>query len=123
MNTNMHTDKTVAGRTNDGNGQRRSLWKSPAIITALILLILLLCDHFVDGWNWPLRAFVMVGALIFGIGFTYGFQRNQPIDSALFKTRHNTFYAELGIRVNFVHSFFPKPVDASIVATRTVAFA
>jgi hypothetical protein len=71
MKTNMHADKTVAGRTNDGGGRRRSLWKSPAIITALILLILLLCNHFVDGWNWPLRAFVMVGALIFGIGFTY----------------------------------------------------
>jgi len=71
MNTNMHADKTEAGRTNDGGGRRRSLWKSPAIITALILLILLLCNHFVDGWNWPLRAFVMVGALIFGIGFTY----------------------------------------------------
>jgi hypothetical protein len=67
----MHADKTVAGRTNDGGGRRRSLWKSPAIITALILLLLLLCNHFVDGWNWPLRAFVMVGALIFGLGFTY----------------------------------------------------
>jgi hypothetical protein len=71
MNTNMHADKTVAGRTNDGGGRRRSLWKSPALMTALILLILLLANHFVDGWNWPLRAFVMVGALIFGIGFTY----------------------------------------------------
>jgi hypothetical protein len=43
MNTNMHADKTVAGRTNDGGGRRRSLWKSPATITALILLMLSLC--------------------------------------------------------------------------------
>ena len=71
MNTNMHADKTVAGRTNDGGGRCRSLWQSPALITALILLILLLGNHFVDGWNWPPRAFVLVGALIFGIGFIY----------------------------------------------------
>jgi hypothetical protein len=71
MNTNMHADKTVAGRTNDGGGRRRSLWKSPALITALILLILLLANHFVDGWNWPPGTFVVVGALLFGIGLTY----------------------------------------------------
>src|SRR5262245_28504577 len=71
MNTNMHADKTMAVRTNDGGGRRRSLWKSPALLTALILLILLLASHFVDGWNWPPGAFVVVGALIFGIGFTY----------------------------------------------------
>ena len=71
MNTNTHADKTVAGRTNDGGGGRRSFWKSPALITVLILLILLLCNHFVEGWNWPPRAFFTVGALIFCIGFTY----------------------------------------------------
>ena len=71
MNTNMHADKTVAGRTNDGGGRRRSLWKSPALITAIILLILLLASHFVDGWNWPPGAFVVVGTLVFGIGFAY----------------------------------------------------
>lgn len=71
MNTNMHADKTLAGRTNDGGGRRRSLWKSPALITALLLLILLLANHFVDGWNWPPRAFVLVGTLLFGIGLTY----------------------------------------------------
>jgi hypothetical protein len=70
-NTNMHADKTVAGMPNDGGGRRRSLWKSPALITALLLLILLLASHFVDGWNWPPGAFVFVGALIFSIGFTY----------------------------------------------------
>jgi hypothetical protein len=60
MNTNRH-----------GGGRRRSLWKSPALITALILLIPLLGNHFVDGWNWPLRAFVLVGTLVFGTGLTY----------------------------------------------------
>ena len=67
----MHASETVAGRTNDGGGRRRSLWKSPALLTALILVILLLGNHFVDGWNWPPGAFVVVGALIFVIGLTY----------------------------------------------------
>ena len=71
MNTNMHADKTVAGRTNDGGGRRRNLWKTPALIAALILLITLLGNHFVDGWNWPPGTFVVLGALLFGIGFTY----------------------------------------------------
>ena len=71
MNTNMHADETVAGRTNDGGGRRRSLWKTPALITGLILLIPLLGDYFIDGWNWPPAAFVVLGALIFGIGLTY----------------------------------------------------
>src|SRR5262245_45520194 len=65
MNTNMHADKS------DRGGRRRSLWKSPALITALLLVIPLLGNHFVDGWNWPPGAFVVLGALIFSIGFTY----------------------------------------------------
>ena len=60
MNTDTH-----------GSGRRRSLWKSPALVTALILSVLLLASQFVDGWNWPPGAFVVVSALIFTIGFTY----------------------------------------------------
>ena len=60
MNINRH-----------GGGQRRSLWKTPALITGLLLLIPLLGNHFVEGWNWPPGAFVLLGALLFGIGFTY----------------------------------------------------
>jgi hypothetical protein len=71
MNTSMYAGKTVTGGTDDGSGRRRSLWKGPALITALILLIPLLGNHFVDGWNWPPGAFVFVGALIFGLGLTY----------------------------------------------------
>ena len=71
MNTNTYADETAAGGTNDGGGRRRSLWKAPALITALILLILLLGNHFVDGWNWPPGSFVVVGTLLFGIGLTY----------------------------------------------------
>ena len=71
MNTMSHGGKAVAGGTDDGGGRRRSLWKGPALVTAFILLILLLANHFVDGWNWPPGAFVRFGAFIFGIGFTY----------------------------------------------------
>jgi hypothetical protein len=56
---------------NSDNHARRSLWKSPASVTAVILLLLLLANHFVDGWNWPPKAFVLFGILIFGIGLTY----------------------------------------------------
>src|SRR5215472_16750506 len=53
--------------THDG----RSLWKGPALITALILLIPLLGNHFVEGWNWGVAAFVLLGTLVFGLVLTY----------------------------------------------------
>ena len=56
---------------NSDNHTGRSLWRGPASVTAVILLILLLANHFVDGWNWPPKAFVLFGILIFGIGLTY----------------------------------------------------
>jgi hypothetical protein len=40
-------------------------------MTALILIIPLLGNRFVEGWNWPPQAFVLFGVLIFGIGLTY----------------------------------------------------
>ena len=67
----MRGGKTMPGNTANGDGRRRSLWKRPAWITALILLIPFLGNHFVDGWNWPLRAFILVGTLLFGTGLTY----------------------------------------------------
>jgi hypothetical protein len=70
MNTNIH-GKRVAGKTDEGFGRRRSLWKGPALMTAILLLIPLLGNHFVDGWNWPPGAFAIVGTLLFGIGLTY----------------------------------------------------
>jgi hypothetical protein len=60
MNTQTH-----------GAARRRSLWKSPALITALLLLIPLLGNQFIEGWHWPLRGFVLFGTIIFGIGLTY----------------------------------------------------
>ena len=71
MNSNMPGHNSAAGRTDSGGGRRRSLWKGPALMTALILLIPLLGNHFVDGWNWRPGGFVVLGALLFGLGFTY----------------------------------------------------
>jgi hypothetical protein len=74
MNTSMRGRKTVAGWADDGGGRRRSLWKGPALITALILLIPLLRDLFVNGWNWDLRGFLLVGAVgavLFGTGVAF----------------------------------------------------
>jgi hypothetical protein len=42
-----------------------------AIGTGLILLIPLLGNLFVDGWNWPPFAFAFWGALLFGTGLIY----------------------------------------------------
>jgi len=71
MNTHAHGGKTVAGGTDDGGGRRRSLWKGPAIVTVLLLLIPLLGNRFVDGWNWDFRGFVLAGSLVFFTGLTY----------------------------------------------------
>lgn len=63
MNTNIHASE-----------RRRSLWKAPALITAVILLIPLLRNLFVSGWDWDLRGFLLVGGvgtLLFSIGLTY----------------------------------------------------
>ncbi len=71
MNANTHADATAAGRPNTGGGRRRSLWKTPALITALILPIPMLGAYFIDDWNWAPSAFVVLGILLFGMGFTY----------------------------------------------------
>ena len=56
---------------NHGGGRRRSIWKGPAFITALILSIPLLRSLFASGWDWDVRVFLLVGAvgtLLFSIG-------------------------------------------------------
>ena len=69
MNTKMYGGKTAAGNTQNGPRRRGSLWKRPAWITALILLIPVLGNHFVDGWNWDLGGFVVVGIFLFGTSY------------------------------------------------------
>jgi hypothetical protein len=55
-----------------GTGERRrSLWKTPAIITALFILLTLSGNHFVEGWNWEPLGFVRFGAIVFGFALAY----------------------------------------------------
>jgi hypothetical protein len=59
-------------KTQDG-GQRRSLWKTPAVITALLLGTPLVRSLFVSGWDWDIHVFLLVGGvgtLLFGFGLT-----------------------------------------------------
>ena len=71
MNTKMYGGTTAAGNTQNGPRRRGSLWKRPAWITALILLIPVLGNHFVDGWDWDLGGFVVAGIFLFVTSLTY----------------------------------------------------
>jgi hypothetical protein len=54
-------------------GRRTSLWKTPAVVAALILGMPLLRSLFAGGWGWDIRAFLLVGAvgtLLFAGGLT-----------------------------------------------------
>ena len=42
-----------------------------AIVVGLILLVPLWGNHFIDGWNWDLFDFVVMGGLLFGVGLAY----------------------------------------------------
>jgi hypothetical protein len=42
-----------------------------ALATAILLLVPLLGNHFIDGWNWDLFDFAFMGALLFGTGLTF----------------------------------------------------
>jgi len=64
-------DKATDGRIKDSGGRRGSLWKSPALIAALLLLPPLLGSQLIEGWNWPARAFVLLWVLLFGVGVAY----------------------------------------------------
>lgn len=54
-----------------GLGRRRSLWKAPALIAAVVVSALLLASRVVEDWNWRPGAFIVVGALVFTLGFLY----------------------------------------------------
>ena len=43
----------------------------PVLVTAGILMIPLLGNMFVDGWNWPWTAFAFFGVVLVGAGLAY----------------------------------------------------
>ncbi len=53
-----------------------------ALITALLLLIPLAGNSFVEGWNWDLFDFVFAGILIFGTGLAYVLITNKSRSTA-----------------------------------------
>src|SRR4051812_46916892 len=67
----MHTDEALTVETHESHQPRRSLWKTPAIIAVVLVLIPLIASRLVEGWRWPPGAFVFLGLLIFGICFSY----------------------------------------------------
>ena len=72
MTTGKHNrGETLAGTTSGRGERRRSLWKKPVLTTALVLLIPLLGNYFIEGWNWRPRAFVATGALVFATAVGY----------------------------------------------------
>jgi len=67
----VHNPERPLNTTLNGGTRHRSLWKRPMLLTAVLLLIPLLGNHFVDGWNWELRGFALVGSVLFGTGLVY----------------------------------------------------
>lgn len=56
------------------DGSRRSFWKTPAVMTLLILGIPLVRSLFAGEWGWDIRAFLLVGAvgtLLFSVGLAF----------------------------------------------------
>lgn len=41
------------------------------LVTGLVLLIPLLGNRYVEGWNWRLNDFIVAGILIFGVGLLF----------------------------------------------------
>jgi hypothetical protein len=41
------------------------------LVAGAVVTLLLVASRVVEGWNWPPRAFVVVGCIVFGLGFTY----------------------------------------------------
>jgi len=66
-----HDGLTMAGGMGDGGKRQRSLWKTPAAISAVVVLLTLLGNHFVDGWNWKPQGFALAGILVFSTALTY----------------------------------------------------
>jgi hypothetical protein len=64
----------------DDGGWSRTLWKGPALITAVILLIPLARSLVVDGWTWDHRGALLVGAVavfLFGTGLAFQMVRRK----------------------------------------------
>jgi hypothetical protein len=71
MSTNQQGAVPAAGNLDHRGGKHRSPWKRPACVTATVLLIPLLGNQFVDGWNWSIGDFIFASVLLFGSALAY----------------------------------------------------
>lgn len=79
MTTDTHGRETMTGRRED-DGRSRGLWKGPALVAAVILLIPVLRSLIVDGMTWDLRGALLVGAVavfLFGTGLAFQMVRRK----------------------------------------------
>jgi hypothetical protein len=67
----MNADERNPAGGNACGGWRRSLWKGPALFTALFMLFPLFGSLYIEGWRWHPFGFVVVAALIFSVCFAY----------------------------------------------------
>jgi hypothetical protein len=61
----------TGGASAGGGGRRRSLWKSPVLIAASVVMATLLASRMTEGWHWRPGAFVVVGVLVCTVAFVY----------------------------------------------------
>lgn len=71
MNTRVPADGQWTADPRAVGRLRRSLWKGPALVAGLALLFPVVGSQLVHDWRWRPMAFVVFGALIFGIALTY----------------------------------------------------
>lgn len=71
MNAHLHSDIAATGSISGRPRRRRSLWKAPALTAAFLVAIPLVASRLIADWHWHPAAFVILWAMIFGLGFVY----------------------------------------------------
>jgi len=50
---------------------RGNLWKGPALGASIVVVVFLAASRVVHDWRWHPAAFVVLGVVVFGLGFVY----------------------------------------------------
>ncbi len=93
----MNLDRHPSVPARRAGGWRRSLWKGPALFTALFMLFPLFGSLYIDGWRWHPAGFVVVASVFFGICFAYKLVTRNT-DSLAYKAAAGiSFFVTLGL--------------------------